>query len=508
MKIEYICHSCIYIDTGDTTLVIDPWIKGPAYKNQWFLFPKPVDYSMLHGVKNILYSHGHEDHLHEESLEELPRNAQVFYPYQWRTGVKDFFDGHGFHDLKEAVSFHKYSLSSTTTISYIGFALESVIVIECNGFVIVNINDALNSHHAMVVEMFLQEIKKRFPKIDLLLSGWSGAGYFPNTVHYVTKDDFEIGKMREQYFGNQLCKFIHYLQPKAVAPFAPGFVLLRDDKRWINDVKFPRGILEEYYREYYDKETSIQFHLVYPGDYFDGLDFHAVSPYYSELKDGSLHHTIEKVYAKEIEEAKEVVLAEESSIDKLVEKIKLYLRKNKVLYHQRVLEEVNFSIHLRDAGKNQFINVICDGHHFSVERNESQNKNALLVVRTSSVLLHYSLDHEWGGDALTIGYGIDVDVFSESALEKNLDIVCVRLLTRYPRASKQLLKRPLRALKYYFTNPMLGTLALKQKLKLKSQVNKFPYNERDHWITFTKCELCQVCNMPLLSWELGESMVV
>ncbi len=158
MKIEYICHSCIYIDTGDTSIVIDPWLKGSAYQNQWFLFPKPVNYSMLKGVKNILYSHGHEDHLHEESLGELPKDAQVFYPYQWRTGVKDFFDNHGFRNLTEAISFHKYRLSATTTITYVGFALESVIVIECNGFVVVNINDALNSHHAMVVEMFLKEI--------------------------------------------------------------------------------------------------------------------------------------------------------------------------------------------------------------------------------------------------------------------------------------------------------------------------------------------------------------
>jgi hypothetical protein len=86
--------------------------------------------------------------------------------------------------------------------------------------------------------------------------------------------------------------------------------------------------------------------------------------------------------------------------------------------------------------------------------------------------------------------------------------MCTSAHTRYPRATKQLLKRPLRAIKYYVTNPMLGSLALKQKFKLKNQVNKFPYNERDHWITFTKCELCQVCNMPLLSWELGESLVV
>jgi hypothetical protein len=386
--------------------------------------------------------------------------------------------------------------------------LESVIVIECNGFVVVNINDALNSHHIMVVEMFLKEIKKRWNKIDLLLSGWSGAGYFPNTVHYATKDDFETGKTREQYFGNQLCKFIEYLQPKSVAPFAPGFVLLREDKRWINDVKFPRGILEEYYRGYYEADTRIHFHLLYPGDYFYDLNFHAVSPYYAELENGSLHHTIEKVYAKEIIEAQEIVYADNESITKLVEKINFYMNAGSGLYHRDVLRDVIFSIRFRDVEEDSFVNIHFEDDAFTAVRATEAAENSILIIRTSTILLHYSLDNEWGGDALTIGYGIDVDVFSERALEKNLDIVCVRLLTRYPRASRQLAKRPFRALKYYFTNPMLGTLALKQKLKLKSQVNKFPYNERDHWITYTKCDLCHVCNMPLLSWELGESLVV
>ncbi len=508
MRIQYICHSCIYIETGDTKLVIDPWVKGSAYRNQWFLFPKPVDYSMLANAKNILYSHGHEDHLHEESLEVLPHDAQVFYPYQWRTGIKKFFDTQNFKNLTEAVSFHPYKISPSTTITYIGFALESVIVIECNGFTIVNINDALNSHHDMVVQMFLKEIKKRFPKIDLLLSGWSGAGYFPNMVHYPGKDDFEIGKMREQYFGNQLCKFIKYLEPKAVAPFAPGFALLSPDKRWINDVKFPRGILEEYYRENYDGKTETQFHLLYPGDYFEGSEFHAVSPYYPQLQDGSLNHTIAEVYKEEIEDVQKINYAGDESLKLLTEKLNYYLNANCDLYHHDVLKEANFTIHLKDVLQNVFINVRFEKSKFIAERSAVQSENSILIVHTTSELLHYSLDNEWGGDALTIGYGIDVNVLLESTLEKNLDIVCVRLLTRYPRASKQLVKHPFRALKYYLTNPMLGSLAIKQKLNLKSYVNKFPYNERDHWITYTKCELCKVCDMPLLSWELGESLVV
>ena len=128
MKIEYLCHSCLFIDTGDTTLIMDPWFKGSCYMNQWHLFPKPADLSCVAQVKNILYSHGHEDHLHSESLKAMPCAARVFYPYQWRKGVVDFFLQHNFKNVTEAVSFKEYKISPTTKIIYLGFGLESVIV--------------------------------------------------------------------------------------------------------------------------------------------------------------------------------------------------------------------------------------------------------------------------------------------------------------------------------------------------------------------------------------------
>ena len=292
MRIEYVCHSCLYIDSGDTTLVIDPWFKGSAYLGQWHLFPKPVDTKMLHNVKHILYSHGHEDHLHSESLQKLPTSANVFFPYQWRKGVREFFCEKNFLSVTEAMSFKEYPISPTTTITYIGFGLESVIVIKIEDIVIVDINDALNSHHQNIVAVFLREIKKRWPVIHYLFSGWSGAGYFPNTVHYKTKNDMEIGKIREQYFGHNFAKFIHHLQPEIAIPFAPGFALLSRDKFWINDVKFPRTYLEQYYRENFDADSSIKFCIVNPGDYFDEDGFHAVSPYYAHEQNGSLNHLI------------------------------------------------------------------------------------------------------------------------------------------------------------------------------------------------------------------------
>ena len=35
MNIEYVCHACLLIDTGDVKIATDPWFAGPAYCGQW-----------------------------------------------------------------------------------------------------------------------------------------------------------------------------------------------------------------------------------------------------------------------------------------------------------------------------------------------------------------------------------------------------------------------------------------------------------------------------------------
>src|ERR1019366_10493871 len=110
MRIEYICHSCLFIETEETSLVIDPWFKGGAYMNQWQLYPKPLNTGIFKSVKNVLFSHGHEDHLHPESLNELPKDATIYFPFQWRKGVRKYLQETGFNKVIEAVSFKQYHL--------------------------------------------------------------------------------------------------------------------------------------------------------------------------------------------------------------------------------------------------------------------------------------------------------------------------------------------------------------------------------------------------------------
>jgi hypothetical protein len=506
MRIEYISHSCFVIETNHTKIAFDPWITGSAYKNQWHLFPKPFDTTLVEQADVLIISHGHEDHLHHESLLRIQKNAHVFFPFQWREGVVDYFKHLQFKEVTEAVSFKTYTYKDIK-ITYLGYSLESVIVVECEGYVIVNINDALNSNHETAVDFLLNKIKTMWPKIDFLFSGWSGAGYFPNKVHYKGKDDEEVARIREQYFADNFCKFTKYMQPDIAVAFAPGFVLLSDENRWINDIKFPRQIVSRYYREHFENKTHIQFPIIYPGDYFIDTLFHKKSHYHANKDDHEIYSDLDQVFSKEIALANQTDFIEENEITKLENKLTFWLNKNKSLYDPDVIKDAVFSIRFTDIKQNNFFNISPHGKMLAVKRSNAAEKADRLIITTKAKLLSLNLDKMWGGDILSIGYAIDIEVFEELSLEKNLDIVCVRLITRYPIFKDDVAHHAGRVLKYYFSNPSLTNLWITQKIKLRPYVNKYPFNERDHWITYNKCDLCQVCKMPELDFKELQSAI-
>ena len=192
---------------------------------------------------------------------------------------------------------------------------------------------------------------------------------------------------------------------------------------------------------------------------------------------------------------------EEDEMALLINKLSYWLNKNKSLYHSVVLKDAKFSIILKDVQQNNYLNVFMEGNTFKINRNNSPCTADRLIIKTKALLLSKNLDKVWGGDILSIGYGIDIEVFDEKSLEKNLDIVCVRLISRYPIFKDDVMDNAARVMKYYFNNPSLTNLWINQKIKLRPYVNKYPFNERDHWISFNKCELCKVCNLPELDFE-------
>ena len=502
MKLFYISHSCFVIESNQTRLAFDPWITSTAYNKQWYLHPKPVDISAVVNADVVLISHGHEDHFNSESLQLIQKRAHVFVPFNWRKGKVSYLNHLGFEEVTETISFRKYTYKNIH-ITYIAYSLESVIVVECEGMVIVNINDALNSNHETAVDFLLREIKSRWKKIDFLLSGWSGAGYFPNKVHFKGKDDWEVARIREQYFADNFCRFTKYFQPEIAIAFAPGFVLLNNENRWINEIKFPREIVETYYRENFDSQTTTQFPITFPGDYFVDKSFVKLSPYHSK-SEKEIYKNLELDFKNDIVEANHFEYMRDDEINILENKLYYWMNKNITLYPSEVKSDVVFSIKMTDVLERPYLNIKFESSRPVISRSNSPKANDRLLIEIRARLLSLNLDKDWGGDLLSIGYGINITVFEELSLEKNLDIVCVRLISRFPIFKDDYLANFPRLLKYYLSNRSISNLWMKQKLKLRPYVNKYPFNERDHWITYNKCELCKVCRLPEMDFAKME----
>jgi hypothetical protein len=494
IQLKYLAHSSFLVECGKTKIVFDPWLKGPSYLKQWYLWPLPPEECENLKADIILISHGHDDHFHPETLKALDKSAHVFFPFQWKSGIKPYLNHLGYNQVTEAVALKTYTIKDIE-ITFIGYSLESVIIIKYKNEVVVNINDALNSNHENAANFIMKEIKTRWPKIDYMISGWSGASYFPNQVRYPGKNDIEIGKLREQYFANNFFRFTNYLQPKYAISVPPGFVLLKKSTRWINHVKFPRTKLGGYYKEHFKNTEATAFFTPFPGDIIeDGkMDKRSNLHNFSEEEQYDCAY---KHYEKEMEEADTIDYVSEADVATLVNQLTFWMNYNKVLYHPIILKDSLFSIKLEDTNIESYLNISFTDNKFVVKHSNSPSEDRRLLITTSAKKLLISLGRVWGGDILTIGYGITVDAYDLLTLEKNLDIVCMRLITRYPIAKKDMPKEPFRVLKFYAQNPKITTFWLKQKMILKPYVNKYPFNERDHWLTYNKCNLCAVCKMP------------
>ena len=98
MKITYLTHASLLIEINKLKIVTDPWLIGPSWGGSLWHFPvhkyKP---SNLPKPDIIYFSHGHDDHFHEETINNFPKSwfdAQILIPdfnkKWWNNAVQKF----------------------------------------------------------------------------------------------------------------------------------------------------------------------------------------------------------------------------------------------------------------------------------------------------------------------------------------------------------------------------------------------------------------------------------
>lgn len=495
MKIEYICHACLLIETEDLRIATDPWLDGAAYCEQWYLFPKPLNAEKLQNIDAIFVSHGHEDHLNEETLRTLPKESKVFYPYSFFGGAKEYIESIGFEEVKECITFKKYQISEKTAVTFVINSHDSLMIIESGGKVLINVNDALHSSPEKVIDYYLAEIRAKWQKIDYVFCGFGGASYFPNTMHLAGKDDYEISLVREQLFAHNFCRIVKGLKPKIAVPFAADFCLLDENQRWINDARFPRNKMADYYQKHFS-ESGYEPQIVdmYSGDVLENDQLKPLSPYRREMKNGDLAHLIDEQYAEEIIAKKRQVFIDETEAEKLAEEVRRNIENRMTLFSSEKLRDLRFSLHLTDVNEDNFYNVSFADEKVIIKRAEKADDNSLLTMKIASGRLRYSIGSDWGADVVSIGYGAEIDISDKRAAEVDLENICMNLLACYP-TMKDLKKTPFRTMQFLLLNPPRFTTSIRKLKKFNQESENY---DRKTWLLKDADEIRRKYDLPKL----------
>ncbi len=190
MKITFIANACCIYESNGFRLAADPWLIDGAFEGSWCHYPplktRPED---LATIDALFISHLHPDHLDPASLVAVPRDLPVVVLDHGRNYLHRILPSLGFTNLVKVtdgatVELGPFRLSVFAPFakhvfheSAIGNFVDSALVVEADGQIVLNANDnALDLDAA-------RALRERFGLIDVAQLNYNAAGPYPSCFH-------------------------------------------------------------------------------------------------------------------------------------------------------------------------------------------------------------------------------------------------------------------------------------------------------------------------------------
>jgi len=215
------------------------------------------------------------------------------------------------------------------------------------------------------------------------------------------------------------------------------------------------------------------------------------------MRNGRLDHLIDVQYPREVSAFCASDEQKERSLDSWRSRLAAHLD-GQVKFHPRsALNGLRFSLRLRDLSVGGWFDVHWNGSRFAVTTSEAPSPLSIAAIETTTSVVETSIENDWGGDALMIGYGCDINILDSRNSGKTR--ICVALLTRYPRPKSYALRYPIRTLDYLQQSaPML---LARTKNKLRSRLFGIAAEEvitSPHWLTGDVEAIRNASRLPVL----------
>lgn len=234
--IRFLNHASFLVSTAKSSLLIDPYLFGPAFNNGWDLVWRDVAYEGIDEVTHIWFSHEHPDHFSPPFLNSIPAGRRekitVLYQETRDKRVVSFCRSLGFTVI-ELANQTAYEIDSTLNVLCGQVPpYDSWLDINIDGLKVLNLNDCI-----LDTRDKLLKVAGVVGHTSILFSQFSYANWLSNPDEPQTRQRFATGMLERLRLQCEV------LQPKIIVPFASFVFFSNVENIYMNDsVNQPKEI--------------------------------------------------------------------------------------------------------------------------------------------------------------------------------------------------------------------------------------------------------------------------
>ena len=241
VKVRYINHAFLIIESDNFKFATDPWALGPAFNTGWWLKHKTIANwkDELNSCDFIYISHNHPDHCHELTLSYVDKKIPLVIPNFITNSTGLLLQDLGFNNIHNLNFENQYQLKNTELIFTI---FKSGDLRDDSGFYF----SAGNFKGLLTVDANNLNFLK-LPSIDLFASSFAGGahGYPLNCENYELKDRIRMLDTDRKFIRQTKYKYLNKIKPKFFLPYAGFFKeLLKRDETYIKYNK--KNLVKDY----------------------------------------------------------------------------------------------------------------------------------------------------------------------------------------------------------------------------------------------------------------------
>jgi len=248
MQVTKYGSSTVLIQTNGISILCDPWLVDGEYLGSWSHYPYydlDTNLNEINSYDAIYISHIHPDHCSEKTMNKINKRIPVYIHNYHSKFLKFKIERMGFkvielmngkkNEIFKNVNLNIYAADNCNPelcYKFLGCAdmrakdqsqqIDTIAVFDDGKNTLVNINDC---PYELASSTF-EDIKKNYEKIDILMSGYGGAGPYPQCFENLNlKEKIIQAKNKEKQFLDYALKFVYALKPRYFLPFAGTYTL-------------------------------------------------------------------------------------------------------------------------------------------------------------------------------------------------------------------------------------------------------------------------------------------